>query len=701
MSNPRPSLRLGAVLALLFSFPLAAQKPVTLEAILSAPFPSEITASPAGNRLAWVQNDRGVRNIWVAEPPEYRGRQITRYDKDDGQAIGDLEWTADGKTLFYVRGGGANRQGETPNPSSDPAGAEQVVWRVAIEGGDPVKVGPGSSAAPSPRGDGVAITRKGQVFWASLDGSKEPAALIQTRGGSSQLRWSPDGSKLAFVSNRGNHAFVGLYDMAGKTVRWLAPGVDEDMQPAWSPDGARVAFIRNPARKVFPLFRPNRSAHPWSILVADAATGQATTVWRAREGAGSAFHEIEAPNNLFWGAGDRIVFPWEGDGWLHLYSVPASGGEATLLTPGGFEVENVILSPDRREMIFSSNQGDIDRRHLWRVPVGGGPPAAITKGEGLEWMPALTPDGKALAWVQAGARSPARAVVRIGSPLTGSTARDLAPGTVPADYPEDRLVVPEPVIYSSADGMRIHAQLFLPRDLKGGERRPALIFLHGGSHRQMLLGWHHSTYYNKAYGMNQYLASRGYVVLAINFRAGIGYGLDFREAQNIGASGASEFNDVLGAGLYLRNRPDVDPDRIGLWGGSYGGYLTALGLARASHLFAAGVDVHGVHDWNVGIRNFIPDYDPTPEEERLAFESSPMAWLDSWRSPVLLIHGDDDRNVGFAETVDLAEELRERKVDVEILVLPDEVHSFLRHASWLDAYRATADFFDRKLRKAP
>jgi dipeptidyl aminopeptidase/acylaminoacyl peptidase len=424
------------------------------------------------------------------------------------------------------------------------------------------------------------------------------------------------------------------------------------------------------------------------------ATGRATTVWSARGGAGSAFHEIEAANQVVWGAGDRLVFPWEGDGWLHLYRVPASGGEATLLTPGELEVESVVPTPDRRELLVVSNQGDIDRRHLWRVSVSGGPPAAVTRGEENEWMPAVTDDGKGLAYIRSGARRPAQAMIRIGS----GEARELAPGTVPASFPESELVVPEPVIYSAADGLRIHAQLFRPRDIKPGERRPALIFLHGGSHRQMILGWHYSPYYNKAYGMNQYLASRGYVVLAINYRAGTGYGLDFREARNLGAAGAAEFNDLLGAGLYLRSRPDVDPDRIGLWGGSYGGFLTALGLARASNLFAAGVDLHGVHNWNVGIRTFIPDYAPTPEEERLAFESSPVAWLDTWRSPVLLIHGDDDRNVSFSETVDLAEELRKRKVDVEILVLQDEIHSFLLHSSWLAAYHAAADFLDRKLR---
>ena len=156
-----------------------------------------------------------------------------------------------------------------------------------------------------------------------------------------------------------------------------------------------------------------------------------------------------------------------------------------------------------------------------------------------------------------------------------------------------------------------------------------------------------------AYAMNQYLASQGFIVLSVNYRSGIGYGLEFREARNYGARGASEFNDVVGAGLYLRNRPDVNPARIGLWGGSYGGYLTALGLARASDLFAAGVDFHGMYDWNVVIRNLVPSYDTQKYQEaaRVAFESSPMAAVKQWRSPVLLIHGDDDRNVPFSETV--------------------------------------------------
>ncbi|HSS78864.1 MAG TPA: prolyl oligopeptidase family serine peptidase [Thermoanaerobaculia bacterium] len=671
---------------------------VTLEGLLAAPFPSELLASPAGGKLAWIQNAGGVRNVWVAEPPGYKGRQVTRYTLDDGQQLGGLEWTPDGKEMIYVRGGGANRQGDVPNPTSDPAGAEQVVWRLALDGAEsatPVKIAQGHGAAVSPRGDGVAFVNHGKVLWAPFTGKGEPVTWIEVRGGARQLRFSPDGSKLAFVSDRGDHGFVGVYDLGSKTVRWMAPSVDSDLEPAWSPDGSRVAFLRIPASSKVTLFHANPSSEPWSILVADVLTGQARTVWHADPGPGSAFAEMVAANQILWAAGDRLIFPWEKDGWLHLYSVPASGGKATLLTPGDFEIETVNLTPDRRQVVFNSNQDDLDRRHLWRVDVSAGRPVQLTKGSGIEWLPVMIGD-KTLAYLRSGAKRPAEAVIQMGS----GEPRPLTQGTVPASFPESALVEPLPVIFSASDGLRIHGQLFLPPGVKPGERRPGLLFFHGGSHRQMLLGWHYIGYYNNAYAMNQYLAARGYVVLAVNYRSGTGYGMAFREAPAQGATGASEFNDVLGAGLYLRGRPDVDPGRIGLWGGSYGGYLTALGLARASNLFAAGVDFHGVHNWNVGIRTFIPNYSPKPDEERLAFESSPMAWLDGWKSPVLVIHGDDDRNVSFRETVDLVEALRERHVEVEQLILPDEIHGFLRTASWLAAYRAAADFFDRRLGRA-
>ena len=247
--------------------------------------------------------------------------------------------------------------------------------------------------------------------------------------------------------------------------------------------------------------------------------------------------------------------------------------------------------------------------------------------------------------------------------------------------------------------MLLHGQLFLPPGGAKGERHPAVVFFHGGSRRQMLLGWHYMYYYNNAYAMNQFLASRGFVVLTVNYRSGIGYGLNFREALDYGATGGSEYNDVQGAGLFLRARADVDSSRIGAWGGSYGGYLTALG-SRGRRIFRRGVDMHGVHDWNLEWETFVPGWRIRKDQEarRTAFLSSPMAFESTWRSPVLLIQGDDDRNLAFSETVQLAEALRKQGVDVEQLIFPDEVHDFLLHKNWLAAYTAFVfDFFSRKL----
>ena len=267
---------------------------------------------------------------------------------------------------------------------------------------------------------------------------------------------------------------------------------------------------------------------------------------------------------------------------------------------------------------------------------------------------------------------------------------------VPAAFPAEQLVEPQPVVVRAADSTEVHLQLFLPPDGVTG-RHPAVLFFHGGPQREMLLGWHYRYYYHNAYAMNQYLASRGFVVLSVNYRAGIGYGRAFRQAPRTGRNGAAEYQDVLAAAAWLRARPDVDTTRVGLWGGSYGGYLTALGLARNSDLFAAGVDLHGVHDWSVSGN---PTTRPAALPDslvQLMRAASPVGSLDRWRSPVLLIQGDDDRNVAFEQTVDLAQRLRRRGVSVEQLVFPDETHDFLRHEHWLAAYRAAAEFFATRL----
>ena len=680
---------------------VTAQQQFTLEQVMSAPFASDLVAARRGSSVAWIVDQRGARNVWVASGPSWEARQLTSYRADDGQEIESLTFTPDGQSIIYVRGGSSNRAGEHPNPALIAGGVDQAIWMLPLAGGAPRKIADGSAPRLSPSGDSLAFVRGGQVWIVRVSAdSAKPAQLTKLRGGSSNLRWSPDGKRLAFVSDRERHSFVGVWDFAASTLRYLDPSTDQDGSVVWSPDGTSLAFIRAPSQVSDLMFVPEReSPIPWSIRVADPNTGASREVWRARPGKGSVYREIVADDQLLWlPNADRIAFAWEADGWTHLYSVPPSGGAATLLTPGAFEVEHVSVTPDGKALVYSSNEGDIDRRHIWKVAAdGASKPAAVTVGKGLEWGPVVAADGQAMLVLRSDARLPARVGL-----VEGGSVRDLA-GGIPNEFPSAALVEPTPVLLRAADGTAVHAQLFRPPNAKPGEKRPAAIFFHGGSRRQMLLGWHYMYYYSNAYAMNQYLANHGYVVLSVNYRSGIGYGLDFREPLRYGAAGASEYQDVVAAGAYMRARPDVDPSRVALWGGSYGGYLTAMGLARNSDMFAAGVDLHGVHDWNSEIPNFVPAYDSLhyATESATAYRSSPLASIARWRSPVLLIHGDDDRNVPFTESVTLAYELRKRGVHVEELIFPDEVHDFLLWRNWVSAYRAADEFLGRRLKAGP
>jgi dipeptidyl aminopeptidase/acylaminoacyl peptidase len=391
-----------------------------------------------------------------------------------------------------------------------------------------------------------------------------------------------------------------------------------------------------------------------------------------------------------------LVFASELDGWNHLYSIATAGGAAVRLTPGDFEVEDVSLSPDRQSVVFSSNQDDVDRRHLWRVSLPAGKPQPLTRGETIEWAPVEVTRGSTQFLLCLGSTATAPAMPYVISQMD---RRLLAGPALGSDFPSGQLVKPSQVVFRSEDGLEIHGQLFVPPGASAPA--PALIFLHGGPVRQMMLGFHYMDYYHNAYAMNQYLASRGYVVLSVNYRLGIMYGRAFREPADGGWRGSSEYKDVLAGAKYLESLPLVNRNKVGLWGGSYGGLLTALGLARNSDVFRAGVDFHGVHDWSLFLPRWAKLLSPPDQDaaEKLAFASSPDAAVAHWKSPVLLIHGDDDRNVPFSQTVDLVQRLRSNHVPFEQLVLPDEIHGFLMWKSWIRAYHQSEEFFDRTLKQ--
>ncbi len=672
----------------------------SLSQVLSYPFPNALVSSADGKSIAYVLNERGVRSVWFAQAPAFSPHMLWSSGSDDGQEITNLSISNDGKHVVYVRGGDHDANWpERPWPDPDLRDTNEPHMQVvslATAGGPPKVLADGDAPAIAPDGARVAFVHDGdgKIWIAPIDGSKDAAQYFFDRGTDAELTWSPDGDALAFTSDRGDHAFIGVYRNEKSPLVFLAPSTSRDFSPEWSPDGRQIAFLRIGGEGGPPQDPLKQYPRPWSILVADAFGGGAHEAWHSGNSLRDSLPQIHGPQ-LRWIAGRRLAFISERTNWPHLYAVSASGGSMHLLTPGNFMIEDTALSPDRRTLYYTADTGgtpgDDDRRHIFRVSVGSAP-VEVTHGTSSEWWPAATADG--VAYVQAGSRAP-MTIVHNGTTLDADQ--------IPQDFPTRSMVVPKEVTFRSKDGWLIHGQLFMPLSASGSAKKiPGVIFVHGGPPRQMLLTWHYFDYYSYGYATNQYLANHGIAVLSVNYRLGIGYGHDFHHPPHAGPAGAAEYPDVVAGARYLQRLPQVDARRIGIWGGSYGGYLTAMGLAKNSDIFKAGSDMHGVHDWSMFPEWFgsqAKRYEQPDMKRflRTAWLSSPDAYISTWRSPVLLIQGDDDRNVHFHQMVDLVERLKQTRVQFEQIVIPNEIHGFLRWHSWLRADQATVDFLKRKL----
>jgi len=704
-----------------------AQQAFTLPQILSAPYALELTAAPVGGEFAWVENAEGVRNIWVCGKGE-AARQVTHYTEDDGQDVGGLVWSPDGSAIAYSYGAGNGADGKPANPAHLQRATPVVVRVQSVAGGAAVSLGEGHSPLWLKDGSEVLFVRGGQVWIAELGKDFKERQLVFDRGRAGGLTLSPDGGGLAFVSRRGGHSFIGVFDRKANTLRFLAPATGRDFAPSWSADGREIAWLRGPFTQAAEFAADRVSSDPWSVMVADVATGDARAVFTAEAGKpGSVLpHLATGEPKVFWLGDGRLGFFSEMDGWVHLYSVEtrvresgpgAPGPLPVLLTPGKGEVEDVAQGP-HGELVWASNvpvcaRGvcdlkDEDRRHIWRLNENH-VAVAVTPGEGNEARPQVGADGTIAALVTGWMVPMHPAFVA----LDGRTM-SFRPDAWPKEFPREAALAlkPSQVLITLHGGVKstlpvddvrvsLHGQMFLPPASFGKGPHPALLFFHGGPMRQILLGYPSMDYYSNAFAMNQYLASLGFVVVSVNYHCGVGYGMEFRQCLHAGADGASEYADVLAAVKWLRTRKYVDAARIGIWGGSYGGYLTAMALARNSDLFAAGVDFHGVHDWN--LEDNAGDWliGNNAQKDSIAAKakaSSPIADVGRWRSPVLLIHGDNDPDVAFNQTPMLADALRARGVKVEELIFPDEVHEFLLHKDWVKAYEAEAGFFVRELK---
>ena len=763
MPRLRPSTSAFAATCLtLVSAPLAAQSKATVAQFLSPSSPLELARAEKSDRVAWVAYERGMRNVYTAAAPDFKPVRLTAFMQDDGVDVSEVELSGDGSVAIFMRGTEPNRQGWNANPSHDPRGAERAIWAVRTAGGPAWRVAAATAATLSPDGRTALYVRDGQIYRARVTpNAAAPASdslvpLVREWGRQSNPHWSPDGSKIAFVSDRENHAFIGIYDTRTHRVDFLSPSVDCDGAPAWSMDGKQIAFLRRPGvpfgmqaqegtggignppgpasgrggragasgclasafgrgggggfgrgdqredttrNKRFPgLYRANfKGGYNVSLMVADVSKCPSASGATEAGGTECSARELwhNAPNDekfaamraLLWAGNDHVIFPLSpsDDEWDRYYTIdvanPASG-PAMLTTTNGLieDATSAALSRDGKTLYYCTNANDIEKRHIWSVPTSGGTPKQVSTDDGIETYPQPLASGRQVAVLFFGAAQPASVGLVAAS---GGATRVVFP-TLTADFPKAQHVTPEVVVVKSPDGLDIHEQLFLPKDLKQGEKRPAMIFVHGGPVRQMLPGYHYMQFYHWAYAYNQWLASQGYVVLSVNYRSGVGYGRSFRNAANTNARGNSEYQDVVAAAKYLQSRPDVDPSRVGIWGLSYGGLLTSQALARNSDIFVAGADLAGVHLYGNSL-----------DTTAMSYKSSAISAIDGWKSPVFLVQGDDDRNVDFAQMVGLVQLLRARNVYYELTVIPDDTHESLIHARWVDIFDKMGDFFHR------
>lgn len=703
-----------------------------------------MSSDAGGGRLAWVETQRGVANVWVAEDGDWQPKKVTHFTADDGVGVDFLAFSRDGDSLIFSGGPSA---GNNPTHLTKPP-AEASTF-VAWLNGTVSKVADRALAAISPDSQSFVYTTSGEnteVWEQKLDANAEPHRLFAVKQGSiSALTWRKDGGALAFSNDRGDHGFVGVYSPTSDRLMWVAPGVDTDMNPVWSA-GGKLAWIRAQVHAGNPGFGPSdgnmgNRGPDFSVMVAELSERDGQLLEQSHS-VREVFTDLEygaltfgyGSRPLLWIGEDRLVFGTEAvSEWSHavIVDLNESKPQAIELRPGNCEDAAWTLEGDW--LYISNNCQNIDSSGLERVHLVSREREVVVAAEDEYTVAGMASAGTGVVPLPGG---------RLGVLRSRHNESNHVHVVTPGEEPSIERVTmdidfagaaafqkPTMITFPSEDGkFEIHAQLFLPASASTGE---GIVYTHGGSERQMYGGMHFSATYGQHYAMCQYQAYRGSAVISVNYRSGTGYGHKFRVCHKCKDRGAAEYQDVREAAIQLGNRSEVDSSRIGIWGLSYGGLNAEQACARDSGIFKACASIAGIWNWitsnryvtdtGLGVIDSVlePSFGnnyrslpmgPEPNEagpawfdkvqkvQRIQLESSPAGHAINLTSPMLLIQGDADEEVDFQETIGAVRQMRALgRKNVEFAVVPDESHGFstYHHQTW--SLRLADEFLQKHL----
>lgn len=590
--------------------------------------------------LDWVEEEAARRKRREALD---KARALPKFELADRQTIADAAVSADGRFAFLVMNERAqSRASQVPRYVSESAFTEEINARTKV--GD----------AQDRRRLAILHLETGDAFWAGLDGVSDPIAIPKPPFGDEPR----PASKPEPAPKR--------------DVRWGTPLL--------SPDGNTAVIT----------VRSADNTERWLAAI-DPSTGTTKILDRIKDDAW-----VREGGQGWLTDNRRVWFLGEHDGWMHLYTVDVSTGQRKQLTSGKFEIDAVELSADGKTFYIQSTETHPGERHLYSLSVDGGPRMKITTDVGAH-QGAIAPDNSIFGLVSSAANRPPEVFVMPNRAGAKATRVTTSPAKEWTTYP---WVEPQLVTYKARDGAEVYARLYTP-EMVGAKRdpkAPAVIFVHGAGYLQNAHRYW-STYYRE-YMFHHLLASRGYVVLDPDYRASAGYGRDWRTAI-YRWMGGHDLNDVVDGAAYLAKAHKVNAKRIGVYGGSYGGFITLMALFTSPDTFAAGAALRPVTDWAHYNHPYTSNILNEPQSDTEAYrKSSPIYFAEGLKAPLLIAHGMVDVNVHFQDSVRLAQRLIElRKENWELAVYPVEDHGFVEETSWADEYKRILKLFETHLKK--